>query len=177
MQSTPGPHPPHLHKRKADKTPDSNVKWGSNISDHYLQCTINLGPKESPLRRGVRATLGKENKSKLEAVCNFWYTTSTKSRISSSVNLDLALDIVVLAFEHIETLVRQVLACEQGLDVINDHLRTVQVSPCKRESFKSMWMTMCTRKMGPCMSDCEISTSNASRIQVKTRCDPRASVR
>lgn len=38
------------------------------------------------------------------------------------VDLDLPLDVVVLAFEHVETLERQRSASQQSLDVVNYHL-------------------------------------------------------
>lgn len=40
----------------------------------------------------------------------------------SSIDLNLPLDVVVLAFEHVETLERQVPAGQQGSDVVHHHL-------------------------------------------------------
>lgn len=40
----------------------------------------------------------------------------------SPVDLDLSFDVVVLALKHVETLVRQGPASQQGLDVVNHHL-------------------------------------------------------
>lgn len=53
-------------------------------------------------------------------------TLSPDHGCRSTVDLDLSLDVVIFAFKHVETLVRQRPTSQQSLDVVHHHLSGVK---------------------------------------------------